>query len=104
MSEGLEGVLPATATVREGALAVGGLPVSALADEFGTPLVVYCAQTLRDQARAYRAAAPDAHVLYSVKAFQSLALLRLFAAEGLGADVSTLGELSFALRARVPPE
>jgi diaminopimelate decarboxylase len=81
---------------------VGGLRASSLAEEFGTPLVVYCGQTLREQARAYRSAAPDVHVLYSVKAFQSLALLRLFAAEGLGADVSTLGELSFALRAGVP--
>jgi diaminopimelate decarboxylase len=104
LTKGLQGVLPATADVTEGALAVGGLPVSALADEFGTPLVVYCTQTLRDQARAYRAAAPDAHILYSVKAFQSLALLHLFVAEGLGADVSTLGELSFALRGQVPPE
>jgi diaminopimelate decarboxylase len=75
---------------------------SSLADEFGTPLVVYCEQTLLDQARAYCAAAPEARVLYSVKAFQNLALLRLFAGEGLGADVSTLGELSFALQAGVP--
>ena len=80
---------------------MGGLQASALADEFGTPLVVYCEQTLLDQARAYRNAAPDARILYSLKAFQSLALLRLFADEGLGADVSTLGELSFALRAGV---
>ncbi|MGH3117138.1 MAG: diaminopimelate decarboxylase, partial [Gaiellales bacterium] len=66
--------------------------------------VVYCEQTMLDQVRGYRAAAPDARVLYSVKAFQNLALLRLFAAERLGADVSTFGELSFALRAGLPPE
>jgi diaminopimelate decarboxylase len=97
-------VLPATAAVTDGQLSVGGVPASALAEEFGTPLIVYCEQTMLDQARAYRAAAPDARILYSVKAFQNLALLRLFAAEGLGADVSTFGELSFALRAGVPPE
>jgi diaminopimelate decarboxylase len=90
--------------VENGELSVGGVRASALADEFGTPLVVYCEQTMLEQARAYRAAAPDARVLYSVKAFQSLALLRLFGGEGLGADVSTLGELSFALRAGVSPE
>ncbi len=39
-----------------------------------------------------------------MKAFPSVALLRLFAEEGLGADVSTLGELTFALRAGVPGE
>ena len=34
----------------------------------------------------------------------NVAVLRLFAAEGYGADVSTLGELEFALRAGVAPE
>jgi diaminopimelate decarboxylase len=100
----LTDVLPSNVAVTDGELAVGGIGASALAVEFGTPLVVYCEQTLLEQARAYRAAAPDARVLYSVKAFQNLALLRLFAGEGLGADVSTLGELSFVLRAGVPAD
>ncbi len=59
-------------------------------------------QTLRAQARAYRAAAPGALVVYGTKAFPSIAVLRLFAEEGLGADVSTVGELAFALRAGHP--
>jgi diaminopimelate decarboxylase len=101
---GLTDVLPSTAAVVDGELAVGGLKASVLAEEFGTPLVLYCEHTMLDQARAYRTAAPDARVLYSLKAFPSLALLRLFAGEGLGADVSTLGELSFALRAGVPAD
>jgi diaminopimelate decarboxylase len=100
----LTDVLPSTASVVDGELAVGGVRASVLAEEFGTPLVVYCEQTLLDQARAYRSAAPDARVLYSVKAFQNVALLRLFVGEGLGADVSTLGELSFALRGGVPAD
>ena len=100
----MDELLPATAAVVDGELSLGGVRASKLAEEFGTPLVVYCRQTLLNQARAYRTAALDARVLYSVKAFQNLALLRLFAAEGLGADVSTLGELSFALRADVPPD
>ncbi|MGH3143206.1 MAG: diaminopimelate decarboxylase, partial [Gaiellales bacterium] len=104
MRTGLTDVLPATAVVQDGELTMGGVRTSALAEEFGTPLVVYCEQTMLDQARAYRQAAPDARVLYSVKAFQSVALLRLFAGEGLGADVSTFGELSFALRAGVPAD
>lgn len=44
----------------------------------------------------------DALVVYGTKAFVNVALLRLLAAEGLGADVSTLGELEFALRAALP--
>ena len=104
MRTGLNDLLPTTAAVADGELSVGGLELSALAEEFGTPLVVYCEQTILGQARAYRAAAPEAQILYSVKAFQNVAILRLLAGEGLGADVSTFGELSFALRAGVPPE
>jgi diaminopimelate decarboxylase len=47
---------------------------------------------------------PDALVVYGTKAFANVALLRLLAGEGLGADVSTRGELEFALRAGVPGE
>ena len=96
-------LFPDTATVEDGELAVGGVRVSRLAADFGTPLVVYCERTLRERARAYRRAAPDATILYGSKAFPSVALLRLLAEEGLGADVSTLGELEFALRAGVAP-
>src|SRR5580765_710764 len=83
---------------------LGGVRASALADEFGTPLVVYCDETIRARARAYRAAAPDALVVYGTKAFPNVAILRLLAEEGLGADVSTLGELRFAQRAGVEGE
>ena len=93
-------LFPETAAVEGGELSVGGLRASELAAEFGTPLVVYCEQTILAAARAYREAAPDALPLYSLKAFPNVALLRLLAAEGFGADVSTLGELAFARRAR----
>jgi diaminopimelate decarboxylase len=95
----LSTLLPDGASIDDGALAVGGVRATDLAERFGTPLVVYDEQTLRNQARAYRAAAPEALVVYGTKAFPSVAVLRLFAEEGLGADVSTAGELAFALRA-----
>ncbi len=97
-------LFPDSATVDGGELAVGGVTVSALAGEFGTPLVVYCEETLRARARAYTEAAPGATILYGSKAFPNVAILRLFAELGLGADVSTAGELEYALRAGVPPE
>ncbi len=97
-------LFPETAAVADGELAVGGVSASSLAERFGTPLLVYCEQTLLGAARAYRRAAPDALVVYGVKAFPNVALLRLFAAEGLGADVSTLGELEYARKAGVPAE
>ena len=52
--------------------------------------------------RAYTQVDPEALVVYGTKAFANVALLRLLASEGLGADVSTRGELEFALRAGVP--
>jgi len=81
---------------------VGGVRASALADEYGTPLVVYCRDTVLARARAYARVDPEALVVYGTKSFPNVALLRLLAADGLGADVSTLGELEFALRAAVP--
>jgi diaminopimelate decarboxylase len=89
-------LLPDTARVDDGELVLGGVRATELAREFGTPLVVYDEETLRAQARAYLAAAPGALVAYGTKAFPSVAVLRLFAEEGLGADVSTAGELEFA--------
>ncbi len=83
---------------------MGGRPAGALAEEFGTPLVAYCERTVLAAAHAYLGAAPGALVLYGVKAFANVALLRLLAGEGLGADVSTLGELEYGLRAGVPGE
>jgi diaminopimelate decarboxylase len=97
-------IFPDSARVEGGRLELGGVRASALAEEYGTPLVVYCEETLLARGRAYRRAAPEAFLAYSVKAFPSIALLRLFAAEGFGADVSTLGELTFALRAGIPGE
>ncbi|HET8894410.1 MAG TPA: diaminopimelate decarboxylase [Gaiellaceae bacterium] len=97
-------VFPVTARVEEGELSLGGVPVSRLAQQFGTPLVVYCEETIRAQARAYREAAPDATIVYGTKAFPNVALLRLLNAEGIGADVSTLGELAYARAAGIPSE
>jgi diaminopimelate decarboxylase len=92
-------LFPESASVDDGELTIGGVLVSRLAEEFGTPLVVYCEQTMRSVARAYRSLDPDALIVYGTKAFPNVAVLRLVAEEGLGADVSTRGELEFALRA-----
>src|SRR5438270_1586366 len=97
-------LLPRTAAVEGGELTIGGIRASQLADEHGTPLVVYCEETIRAQAQAYRAAAPGADVVYGTKAFGNVALLRILAEEGIGADVSTLGELALATAAGIPGE
>src|SRR5262245_57575778 len=89
-------VFPVSARVENGELHLGGTAASALAERFGTPLVVYCEETLRARAREVRQAVPDALILYGSKAFPNVAVLCALAQEGVGADVSTLGELAFA--------
>jgi diaminopimelate decarboxylase len=97
-------LFPVTAAVPDGELSIGGIGASRLAADFGTPLVVYCERTIREQARAYREAAPDALLVYGSKAFPNVAVLRLLADEGFGADVASLGELELARRAGLDGE
>ncbi len=97
-------LFPAGASLAAGELALEGLGAVELAERFGTPLVVYSEAALRERARMFRRAVPDALVVYGTKAFPNVALMRLLAEEGLGADVSTFGELAFAQRAGIPGE
>jgi diaminopimelate decarboxylase len=90
-------LFPDSARIDGGELALGGVGASDLADRFGTPLVVYCEETLRQQARVLRAAAgDDGRIFYGTKAFPNVAVLRLLREEGVGADVASAGELAFA--------
>ena len=94
-------LFPDTAAVVEGQLEVAGTRATTLAEEHGTPLLVLCEATIRARARAYREAAPDALVVYGTKAFPNVSVMRVLAEAGLGADVSTLGELRFAQKAGI---
>ena len=94
-------LFPESARIEHGRLVLGGIPGAALAEQFGTPLVVYCEETLQARAHAYRAAAAGGDVLYSVKAFPNVEIVRVLADAGLGTEVSTLGELEFARRAGI---
>jgi len=90
-------VFPVSARLESDALVLGGVPAAELADRFGTPLVVYCEETLREQARSLVAAVDrGGRVFYGTKAFANVAVLRLLREEGVGADVASEGELAFA--------
>ncbi len=82
-----------------------GVPLAEIVRRVGTPAWVYGAETLRARARVLTAAlAPvGARIHYAVKANDHLAILGLLAAEGIGADVVSQGELARALRAGIPP-
>ena len=91
----------------QGRLRCQGLALDELAERVGTPLYVYSAGALLERVQRYKAAfawAPRLLLCYAVKANGHLALLRLLAREGLGADVVSRGELERALRAGIPPE
>jgi diaminopimelate decarboxylase len=104
----LDQVLPPSAAVTpEGHLSIGGCDMVALAEEHGTPLVVYDEGALRATARAYRAAfdalAPGVEIIYASKAYFGQAMLRLAREEGMAVDVASGGELFAALRAGFDP-
>jgi diaminopimelate decarboxylase len=89
-------------------LVMDDVPLHAIADAVGTPVWAYSASTMRRRYRtlagALRDAGLDAHIHYAMKANDRLAVLRLFAAEGAGADVVSEGELRRALEAGIPAE
>ena len=91
-----------------GRLEVGGCDVVELAAEFGTPAYVYAEDDMRARARtfveAFRARSERFEVIYASKAFPCTAVYRLFAEEGLSADVASGGELHLALAAGMDPE
>ena len=72
----------------------------------GTPFYAYDGDLFRERIGRFRAALGGApHLLcYALKANDALALVRIAAEEGLGADIVSGGELAKALRAGVPGE
>ena len=88
-------------------LLVEGVPLNAIADGLGTPTWVLSAGALRGRLvrlqNALAGAGLDARVHYAVKANDHLAVLRLMATGGAGADVVSGGELRRALLAGIAP-
>ena len=89
-------------------LLIDDVPLNAIADAAGTPTWVYSASSMRRRYRMLAAALDDAglgaHIHFAVKANDRLAVLRLFAREGAGADVVSEGELRRAREAGIPAD
>ncbi len=81
------------------------VPLSALADQFSTPLYVYSASRIRENYRRLRSAfAPLRPALkYALKANGSLAILRLLKEEGAGFDLVSGGDLHRAMKLGADP-
>ena len=82
------------------------VPVQQIAAEVGTPFYLYSASTIERHFKVFTEAFSqiDHLVCYSVKANSNLAVLKLLAEMGAGADIVSGGELFRALRAGIPAD
>jgi diaminopimelate decarboxylase len=88
-----------------GEAVIAGNPVTALAQEYGTPLFVVDEDDFRSRCREIAAAfGGGTNVHYAAKAFLCSEIARWIDEEGLSLDVCTGGELAVALHANFPPE
>lgn len=81
--------------------------LTGLAQEFGTPLYVYSASSIKQAYRDYANACQGlAHVTicYAVKANSNIHILKLLAQEGAGFDIVSAGELARVIAAGSAPE
>ena len=81
------------------------VPIQKIAEQVGTPCYVYSHRTLIRHFHAFDQAfqAIPHIVAFAVKSNSNLAVLRLLAKEGSGADIVSGGELFRALRAGIAP-
>lgn len=88
-----------------GVAVIAGIPVTDLAQEYGTPLFVIDENDFRSRCQEIAAAfGGGANVHYAAKAFLCTEIARWIDEEGLSLDVCTGGELAVALHANFPPE
>ncbi|WP_341711248.1 diaminopimelate decarboxylase [Erythrobacter sp.] len=93
--------------LRNGVMHAEDVPLPRIADEVGTPVYVYSRATLERHARVFRealAGLDNPHIAFAVKANPNLAVLKVLANEGYGADVVSGGELTRALAAGMKAE
>ncbi|HKP33371.1 MAG TPA: diaminopimelate decarboxylase [Sphingomicrobium sp.] len=92
--------------LKDGELHCEDVPLSAIADEVGTPVYVYSTATMCRHVAALREALeplPDQLIAYAVKANPNSAVIATLANSGLGADVVSGGEYRRARAAGIPP-
>ena len=94
-------------TVRgnDGVVSIGGVAVTDIAAEFGTPVFVIDEDDFRSRCREIAAAFDGGdYVRYAAKAFLCTEVARWVDEEGLALDVASGGELAVALHAGFPAE
>lgn len=92
---------------RKGVLHAEDVSLAQIGRDVGTPVYVYSAAAVRSAARAFREGLRGIarkHIAFAVKANPNVAVLRLLADEGYGADIVSGGELRQALAAGMQPQ
>ncbi|MGI9363201.1 MAG: diaminopimelate decarboxylase [Parasphingorhabdus sp.] len=93
--------------LKDGVLHAEDVALPDIAAQVGTPVYVYSRATLERHARVFREGLKDAgkvHLAFAVKANPNLAVLKILANQGYGADVVSGGELERALAAGMKAE
>lgn len=83
------------------------VPLPRIAEAVGTPVYIYSRATLERHAKVFRAALsglPRIHIAFAIKANPNLAVLKVLARQGFGADVVSGGEIARALAAGMRAE
>jgi len=100
-------LFPPTTTIDGADLRVGGCSLTAISEDFGTPVFVIDETALRSRAREYVQEFKRQHsrsrICFAVKSFPSASIIRILAEEGVGCDVVGAGELRIALAAGADP-
>ncbi|MCE7795581.1 diaminopimelate decarboxylase [Sphingobium sufflavum] len=92
---------------KNGVLHVEDVPLTRIAEAVGTPVYVYSRATLERHAQVFREALsglPRVHVAFAIKANPNIAVLKVLAKQGFGADVVSGGEVARAIAAGMKPE
>ncbi len=88
---------------KQGILCFAGVPVTELAKKYGTPLYIMDEHKIRDNCRVYTGAMKkyfeSALPLYASKACAFKKIFNIIEAEGMGADVVSVGEIYTAMQA-----
>jgi diaminopimelate decarboxylase len=93
--------------LRNGVIHAEDVPLTTIAQAVGTPVYVYSRATLERHASVFREALSGLsrfHIAFAVKSNPNLAVLKVLAREGYGADVVSGGEMDRALAAGMLPE
>ena len=94
-------------TIREGSLFFEGVNLRSLATKHGSPLFVFAERRIISNIKrirsAFSAKIPKLRISYAVKAASSLRILRTVKEQGVGAEVTSEGEIFLALMSGFSP-